>query len=243
MKASCVGLFLAIVIHGASFDVASVKKSAEQKGVDYRGRVIFSVDRISARNVTFHALIATAYHVQLSQVVGGKFKWLDSDEFDVDARAGGATDPNGLREMLQTLLRERFHLVVATEMKDLRILALVVDAGGAKIKPSTGDPQPGRFHGTMQQFADLLAVQTTIPGAVDPSTPVMASSDPVPVVDKTGLTGEYDINVDLKPELGTDRLTQWRRVLKDELGLRLESQRAKVAVLVVTGAERTPTAN
>lgn len=243
MRSALACLLLGFSIHAASFDVASVKKSAEQKGVDYRGRVIFSVDRISARNVTLRQLIATAYHVQHSQVAAGRFKWIDSDEFDVDARAGGAVDPQRLREMLQVLLTDRFHLAIAPETKNFRIEALVVDAGGPKIKPSTGDPQPGRFHGTMQQFADLLAVQTTIPAALDPSTPVMASSDPVPVVDKTGLDGVYDINVDLKPELGTDRMTQWRRVLKEELGLRLESEKANVAVLVVTGAERTPAAN
>ena len=95
----------------------------------------------------------------------------------------------------------------------------------------------------MKQFADLLAIQVTIPEATDPSSPVMASSAPALVIDKTGLSGTYNINVDLKPELGTDRLTQWQRALKEQLGLKLESRKEKVEVLVVTSADKVPAGN
>ena len=65
----------------------------------------------------------------------------------------------------------------------------------------------------------------------------------MPVLDKTGLAGIYDINVDMKLELGVDMFTIWQRVLQDQLGLKLESRKAKVDVLVVDSAERIPTAN
>jgi uncharacterized protein (TIGR03435 family) len=231
-----------------SFDVASVKRSEVQKGIDYRGRVEIAGGRVSARNVTLQHLIAAAYHVQSSQVVAaasGGMKWIDSDEFDIDARADAPATPQQLRAMLQTLLAERFHLVTGREEKELRVNALVVDRGGPKIQPSQGASSTDgrRFHGDMRQFADLLAVQATIPAAVDPGSPVIASSAPSLVIDRTGLEGVYDIDVDLKPELGTDRFTQWQRVLREQLGLKLESQRVRVEVLAVKSADRVPSAN
>ncbi len=66
----------------------------------------------------------------------------------------------------------------------------------------------------------------------------------MPVIDKTGLEGNYDISVNLRPDdTGGDGFTRWQRALRDELGLKLETQRAPVEVLVVDRAERIPTAN
>jgi uncharacterized protein (TIGR03435 family) len=62
-------------------------------------------------------------------------------------------------------------------------------------------------------------------------------------VDKTGLQGVFDFSVDIHPELGTDMFASWQRVLEDQLGLRIESRKGNVAVLVVDGAAKTPTEN
>ena len=77
----------------------------------------------------------------------------------------------------------------------------------------------------------------------DPGRPSIASGPPVPVVDKTGLQGIFDLNVEIRPETGVDKYTLWQRVLQEQLGLRLESRKDKVDVLVVDGAQRIPTAN
>ena len=77
----------------------------------------------------------------------------------------------------------------------------------------------------------------------DPGRPSVASGPPVPVVDKTGLQGIFDFNIEIRPEAGVDMYTLWQRVLQEQLGLRLESRKDKVDVLVVDGADRMPTAN
>ena len=100
-----------------------------------------------------------------------------------------------------------------------------------------------QFRGDLQHFANLLSVQLTIPVIDDPGRPSIASGPAVPVLDKTGLSGIYDIRVNLKPEPGGDGFTLWQGVLRDQLGLKLESGREMVEVLVVDGAERMPTAN
>ena len=228
-------LFLAT----AAFDVASVKRSAEQKGIDYRGRVMVSPGRVSGRNVTLQDMIAAAYHVQLVQVSGsGAFRWVDSEEFDIDARGEGT--PAELRAMLKGLLGERFRLQLERGAREVRGYALVVEKGGPRLEESKGSEH---FHGSMQQFADLLGIQATISAPGDPSRPAVASSAPIVVVDKTGLEGVLDLAVELRPEIVTDRFTDWQRALKEQLGLKLESQKLRLEVLVVVGASRVPEGN
>jgi uncharacterized protein (TIGR03435 family) len=95
----------------------------------------------------------------------------------------------------------------------------------------------------LRQFADLLAVQLSIPASDNPAEPARASASPISVLDRTGLPGIFDFSVDIHPELGTDMFTSWQRTLEDQLGLRIESRKGNVAVLVVTEAARTPTEN
>jgi uncharacterized protein (TIGR03435 family) len=63
------------------------------------------------------------------------------------------------------------------------------------------------------------------------------------VVDKTGLEGIFDFSVDMQPELNTDSFTAWQRALEDQLGLRINSQKGEVAVVVVDDAARIPNEN
>ena len=63
------------------------------------------------------------------------------------------------------------------------------------------------------------------------------------MVDKTGLTGIFAFKVDMKPEAGVDAFTLWQRVLQTQLGLKLESRKSMVDVIVVDGAEKVPIAN
>jgi uncharacterized protein (TIGR03435 family) len=154
--------------------------------------------------------------------------------------------------MLRTLLTERFQLSIRGETKERRVYALVVDGGGPKIHPTKdGEGSAAKsavaggrnFHGTLHQFANLLSVQLSIPAIADPGRPSIASASPVPVLDRTGLEGIYDFNVDFKPEADSDMFPLWQRVLKDRLGLKLESQKAKAEFLVVESALRVPIAN
>jgi uncharacterized protein (TIGR03435 family) len=228
-----------------AFDVASVKPSQHPVGPDYNNQLTYCPAGFTARNVTLKRLVAEAYHLQLNQVFGPG--WLDQNEYDVDARAAGAAREQ-MAPMLQSLLAERFYLTRHTEMREMRVYELFVGKSGLKIQPmsdgGTVKPQPGfHFHGDMRQFADLLTVQFSIPAAVDPSEPVRASGAPIPVLDKTGLPGIYDFSVDIHPELGVDSFTLWQRALEDQLGLRIESRKESVAVMVVDQAAKIPTEN
>jgi uncharacterized protein (TIGR03435 family) len=228
-----------------TFAVSSVKPSARPVGPDYNNRFVFEPGALSARNATLRRLIAEAYGLQLRQVVGPA--WLDQNEYDLDAKAGSPATPAQLRSMLPALLAERFGLRQHRETRKLKVYELVVDKGGPKIQPLEGSAANAvvnwpRFHGELNRFADLLAVQLAISMPADPTSPGLATATPAPVLDRTNLAGVYEFDVDVRPD-GSDMVTLWQRKLKESLGLRLESATADVPVLVVDAAAKVPAAN
>src|SRR5437667_4310744 len=97
--------------------------------------------RIEARGTTMLRLISIAYSVPSDRVTGGP-NWLDTDRFDVVAKAPSGAAQIALRNMLQNLLAERFHLVVKNEEKPVPVFALtLVKKGVAKPSSGTGDPE------------------------------------------------------------------------------------------------------
>jgi uncharacterized protein (TIGR03435 family) len=230
----------------ATFDVASVKPNQHTVGPDYNNQFAYTTAGMTAKNATLKRMIAEAYHLQINQVFGPG--WLDQNEYDIDARTAGNTTREQIALMLQTLLAERFNLKQHSETREMRVYDLIVANSGVKIHPvSDGDaatPQPGfHFHGDLRQFADLLAVQFSIPAPGNPNEPVRAGGTPIPVLDKTGLPGIYDFSVDIHPELGTDMFTAWQRVLQDQLGLKIEGRKENVLVVVVDEASKVPAEN
>ena len=150
--------------------------------------------------------------------------------------------------MLRSLVAERIKLTQHSEMREMRVYELLIGKSGSKIRPmrdgQAATPGAGfHFHGDLRRFADLLAVQLSIPASDNPAEPTRASASPIPVLDKTGLPGIFDFSVDIHPELGTDMFAAWQRALEDQLGLRIESRKGNVAVLIVDEAARISTEN
>lgn len=227
-----------------AFDVASVKPSQRILGPGANNHITFAPAGITAKNATLRRLVAEAYRLQMNQILGPA--WLDQREYDIEAKAGAPATKEQLARMLQPLLAERFKLTQHRETKELRAYELVVDKAGPKIHPSqegeaSGSPTGLHFHGDLRHFADLLAVQQSIALTDDPRRPGRASGPPAPVLDQTGLPGIYDFTVDIRPEPGADMFSLWQRVLKEQIGLRLDSRKTPVGVLVVDAAEQLPT--
>ncbi len=229
-----------------TFEVASVKASQRTVGPDYNNRLTYSPTAFTARNATLKVLIAEAYRFQRRQVLGPS--WIDQNEYDIDARVSGSSSREQIAAMLRGLLSERFGLRHHTETRVIRAFELTIAKSGPKLQPieenGAATPGPGlHFRGDMRQFADLLAIKLSMPAPTDPNVPVMAGGPPVPMLDKTGLSGTYEFSLEVKPELGTDGLTLWQRVVQDQLGLRIESRKEPVTVLVVDDAAKVPSAN
>jgi uncharacterized protein (TIGR03435 family) len=148
--------------------------------------------------------------------------------------------------MLQNLLADRFQLKVHRSMKELPIYTLVVAKNGPKLKVSVDDPNAPRPRGTLwsggrKRFEfdrwTMASFARTLESDADRR-----------VIDSTGLEGTYDIRLefaDTKSTFGSPdpQTPELFTALTEQLGLRLESRRGPVVVLVVDSALRQPTEN
>lgn len=237
------------------FDVASVKASTALGGAT------FGVGNggASERNVTLKTLIAFAYKLQEFQVLGGP-SWVGSDRFDIEARtAARGASPDQLRLMLQSLFAVRFQLKLHSETREEPIYALVVGKDGQKIKPSADQLSP-EANGPAPEGAGpnrggmRLGMGSLIGNAVELPFFVNMLSQRLDrlVVDRTNLTGRFDIRLQWTPEFdenalgpGGDPLPSAQTfgpslfaAIEEQLGLKLEKAKGPVPVFVVDHAER-----
>jgi uncharacterized protein (TIGR03435 family) len=211
-------------------------------------------DRYVLRQATMVDLIATAYGVDADNVLGGPI-WLETDRFDVIAKAPATTSPATLKLMLRSLLTDRFKLVFHNGTKPLPAFVLTTGKGPLKLKQAEGSgdadckyqepPQnqsPGTVpsivfschHTTMEEFAQNLH-QWAGGYLTDP------------VVDSTGLKGSWDFDIKWTPrqllqKAGADGISIFDAVDK-ELGLKLERQTAPRPALIVDSVNQKPTPN
>jgi bla regulator protein blaR1 len=263
-----------------TFEVASVKPNNSGDG-----RVMVQNQpggRFTATNVTLRLLIRQAYQLQDFQITGGP-GWLNDDHFDIVAKADGTQQdafvaqqrgggPTPTQLMMRALLAERFNLVVHNETKDQPIYALILARSdgrlGPELKKSDTDcaaviaaargrggappPPPGPAPcgiriapgsmvlggASLSQFATSLSMFV---GRV--------------VLDRTGLTGAFDLNLNWTPDQMPQRPPgapdlppidpngpSIFTAVQEQLGLKLDSQRGPVEVLVIDRAEH-PTPN
>jgi uncharacterized protein (TIGR03435 family) len=223
------------------FDAASVKPA--KAGV--RGYSIRPLPgRLSASNTTLGMLVAEAYHVYDFQISGGP-KWLNADRYDIEAKAEGDTKPSAaeLRGMLQKLLADRFSLVVHRETRDLPVYALEVGKGGPKFPPSKDSEEAPMFR--VFQRRQITAARAPLGYLVEALSSLVGR----PVVDKTGLAGKYDYRLEWTPDETQVRsdeaapqvegnVPSLASALQEQMGLRLQSQKAPVEIIVIDRAEK-----
>src|ERR1700683_3242941 len=123
-----------------SFEIADVHASAKTLHPFVTGS--FRAGRYELRMATMANLIATAYGIEPDKVVGGP-SWIEADRFDVIAKAPPTTPPQAITLMLQSLLAERFNLVVHMDQRSMAAFVLSVGSGKPKLKQSDGSGQTG----------------------------------------------------------------------------------------------------
>ncbi len=232
-----------------TFEVASVKPNTAG------GRMIVETkgDRFSAFDIGIGPLVLMAYDLTVRQISG-----LDrtfDDRYDIVAKAERPLGSAEMRQMLQSLLAERFKLQVHWQTREVPVYSLTVGKSGPKLRHSdqpgddipsvrTPDSAGGRdtpsgvsyTHETMADFAWALSRTVAIGDRQ--------------VVDNTGLEGRYDFmlsfdrnsvppaGTDSPPRLGPDIFS----AVQEQLGLKLESAKARVRFLMIDHVER-PSAN
>jgi uncharacterized protein (TIGR03435 family) len=248
--------------------------------------------QITWTNATLKTLLTIAYDVKAYQVNGPA--WIDTERYDIIAKVPEGTTKEQVAVMWQNLLKERFGMVVHHESKEFQVSELVVAKGGSKLKETTldpnapppalpsGPPGPPKLdkNGAPEMNGPGLMMMIQA-GSGGPVAHMVARAQPIsgmtrmlgnqlnrPVVDKTGLTGKYDFNVEYTPDLnGLPALppgggvgvegpgpgassteasvpgSNLASAIEQQLGLRLVPSKAKLDVVVVDKAEKTPTEN
>lgn len=230
----------------SNFEVASVKLSApNQRGY---GIVPEPGGGLKVRNAPLATVIAEAYGIQAFQLAGVP-GWANSARYDIDARAA---DPQAtgrqIRQMLEGLLAERFHLSIHRETKDLPLYSLVVAKGGPKLSPA----QDLSRHGV--DFRDGGLILLGHAATMEEVAEALSFRVQRPVTDRTGLDGRYDFRVEFTPDESIPRFGEEKpasgdpdgsslfTALQEQIGLRLQSGKGPIGIIVVDHVER-PTAN
>jgi bla regulator protein blaR1 len=254
-----------------AFDVASVKpnKSSEARA-SFGGR---PGGQVVVVNNTLRNMIRNAYQLQEYQIVGGP-DWINDDRFDINAKAANSdTPPLQLLAMVQTLLADRFKLRVHRETREVPVYALVMARDDRRLGPRLktaaadcdaliaalgrgGTPPPSapagerppcgirQVPGRMMAGGSLLS---DVGRNLAPSTGRL-------VIDRTGLTGRFDLDLEWTPDQmppppppgappsvlpppPADGPSLFAAI-QEQLGLKLEATRGPVEVLVIDSAER-----
>ena len=222
------------------FDVVSIKPTISNRGGGPGPFVNTSAGRFFARGPLLF-FIQYAFGLQSFQLVGAP-GWVSSDRFDLEAKEPpGSNHYAQFPEMLRPVLVRRFKLATRTETRQLPAYALVVAPNGHKMTVSRVGDEPATRGGagqlmatrmTMRAFASLLSRMTSRA-----------------VQDRTGVNGEFDFTLTWTPDdfqrpdpLGRPPVNSEApslfTALQEQLGLKLESTRALVDVVVIDHVER-----
>jgi uncharacterized protein (TIGR03435 family) len=241
----------------AEFEVASVKSTGDSTGEPYDVQVV--PGRLRMRNAPLRGLIQLAYGVEGYQISGGP-SWLASERFDIEAKAAGNPSTKEMQgPMLQALLEDRFKLAVHRETKEGPVYELKLLNGTRKIQPSTSGtcipynpdaapppaPSPGQPRPNFCDFPHLgrQGQNRTLDGKglrIGDVVQTLARAElHRPVLDRTDLTGTFDIHLEWTPDSAAapDGLSIFT-ALREQLGLRLDSSRAPTEMIVIDRVEK-----
>ena len=268
------------------FEVASVKVAhsrAEESAATARGRGASGpkIDpaRVELEYTSMAALLSMAYRVEPFRVQGPD--WMATSRFDIKAKIPEGGTAAQVPEMLQSLLEERFHLAARHEAKEQTVYELLIGRDGPKLKLSAPDARPtdepfpngtggrtvlSRFTGpngiqTLSHWNDYLIYEARSMSVQELAVALGRYLD-LPVVDRTGLTGTYEVAVEMPPgfrgrgagrgasgdesqapsDASTPSGVSIVRSI-EKLGLRLNRVKGQVDYIVVEHLDKVPTEN
>jgi uncharacterized protein (TIGR03435 family) len=238
-----------------SFDVASVRQNTTADQHTHSSIYnSWTNSKFTATNVPLKMLIEFCYDVPQSRLLGGG-DWIDSMTFDIEAKSDNAADDlmqslpqdeakRRKQEMIRTLLADRFKLAIHMETRELPIYSLVVAKGGPKLKPDT----KGNYFGTGRNTITVRGGDDSVAILADK----LSENAGRVVVDNTGIKGPFDMELKWTPEDQPPPMLNGQpdpnappdifTAIQEQLGLKLESAKGSVPVVVIDHIE-LPSAN
>jgi uncharacterized protein (TIGR03435 family) len=235
-----------------AFEVATIKptdSNANGRYIKMEGN-----NRFVEKYYTLQLLIAAAYDLNPKTISGGP-AWITSEHYDIQAVTPGDQRPDHDEQMsmLRSLLTERFKLTFHREQKEFSIYALEVAKGGPKLKATTASADDPVVVGPAVVYPEHVVLPGRNAGMGDLVSIFQRAILDRPVVNKTGIKGKYDFDLEwapdetqfggaLTPAPSEAPSAPLFRAMEEQLGLKLEAMRGPVDAMVVDAAER-PSAN
>jgi bla regulator protein BlaR1 len=229
------------------FEVSTIKPN---KAGDGRRGIRFNPDGISMTGVSPAFLLRLAFGVEEDRMLAMP-GWAKSNQYDIDAKVDASDAPKlqnltfpQRNAMFLPLVVERFNLKYHHETKELPVYELVIAKGGSKLTESKPEEAPapgaGAQHRMMMRMGggSIEAKAATISNLIQSLAPMAGRT----IIDKTGLKGNYDYTLKWTPDLGSSPMPPLFTALQEQLGLKLESQKGPVDVIVIDHID-PPSAN
>ncbi len=250
-----------------SFEVASIKPSDPNPSNTMWVGMSADPGMVHFTNITLKDCIRAAWRVRDFQVQGPE--WIASARFEISARLPQDSSPDQIPEMLQSLLAERFKLTLKSDTKEQSVYALTIGKGGPKLKtaevkaddhsPTAVGPDGKPRKALMFRFSPSGVILTAPSASLAAFVELMSRFTERPVVDMTGVEGQYDFNLTFLPEttrglptaglIGPDAAPTSSDPAPSvfdavqQYGSKLEARKAPMVILTITHAEKTPIEN
>lgn len=268
----------------SGFEVASIRPSAPEPTGQVKVGVHIDGAQVRCVALSLRDYLAFAYRMKATMISGPD--WTASERFDISATLPSGATTAQIPEMFQALLTDRFGVKLHREKKEFPVYALILGKGPLKLKESAPDPDADKDQpkGTVDVAGGGSAAGVSVNlghGASWSFVPNRFEAKKLtmeqfaanlerfadrPIVDMTGLKGQYDLGFDINPDdyrpmlirsaiyAGVALPPQALRLLDgtssaalgdalQQIGLKLDARKAPLDVLVIDEAVKTPTAN
>jgi len=228
------------------FEVASIKPSRTPPGrglASLREDIKTEPTRVTLDNVTLNTAIRWAWKLGVYEISGPDY--ISGQRFDIAATTAAPASEDQLRLMLQSLLADRFKVAVHRQTREVSGYALATGKKPPKVTPIEGGVGG---EGSMTG-AGLVFEGHKMP--LSRLADILASALKLPVKDMTGLEGNYDFKLDMRPYLLNRQPTDGPLdlagialvAIDEQLNLRLEARKIPVDMVIVDRAEKMPSEN
>lgn len=233
-----------------TFEVASVKPSTSG---EMGGVYTYPGGRVAFRGCTLQYLIEQAFYIQPFQISGGP-GWMQNERYDIEAKPPASSKlsqsmppyskaplNDEQRQMLQSLLVERFQLKYHRETRDGPVYLLVKGNKASKLvdsKDKNAYPWAGGLRGGMISGDGLAGINESMKDLAKRLSPYLGR----PVLDRTGISGSFDFRSEYPSDDGRPDVITMILASVQEIGLKLEASKGQVDSIVIEQAEK-PSAN
>ncbi len=240
---------LVAIAHAAfgqkSFEAAMFRLEDPNNKVDYNRpdapnqNQKFPSNRLIMFHIYLKSLIAQAWDIRYQNILNGP-AWIDSQHYDLSAKVEGDAllTKAQMRPMVRNLLKERLHLAVHIENRIVPGYALVLAKGGSKLKANAGAPYLGMLNNFQfkSQNSPVESIAQSIEFALKQ-----------PVVNETGLQGNYDYELKFAPDTADNPAYSGSPTIftavEEQLGLKLEPRKVPRDYLIIDHVDRVPAEN